>query len=147
MKNAELMALCSDLPNLRVRRDIAQDAVTTALSNLRELEMQIEQAGRVTDVIDGICLHVDKDSDGCWFKAQTLEPTECAGVLTAYLYEMAHSKPYWAVRINEIGQLNRCVHNLERWFGGNVIGLGQTMSYAEAKALALRWLLGNGQLP
>jgi hypothetical protein len=147
MNNAELLALHANIGQLVARRDAVQETVERTLSDLRDFNKQIEQARRVTDVIYGVCLHIEKDSEGRWFKAQTLVETDRAGILTIYLYEMAHSKPYWAVRINEIGDLNRCVHNYERWFGGNVIGLGQTMCYEEANAVALRWLLGNGALP
>jgi hypothetical protein len=146
MTNLELMALYYDIPTLIAGRDEAQEAVTKALSDLREFNDKIEQAYRVTDVVDGVCLRIDVRDDGRWCDARTLVESEQAGILTIHLYEMANNKPYWAVRINEIGTKNRCVHNYERWFGGKVIGLGGTMSYEEAEAVARQWLLGDGKL-
>jgi hypothetical protein len=137
MNNAELLALHANIGQLVARRDAVQETVERTLSDLRDFNKQIEQARRVTDVIYGVCLHIEKDSEGRWFKAQTLVETDRAGILTIYLYEMAHSKPYWAVRINEIGDLNRCVHNYERWFGGNVIGSDHVLRGSKRSSITL----------
>ena len=60
---------------------------------------------------------------------------------TALLYRLRNeAAEAWAVRINEIGPKNCCCHNLERWFGGQVVGLGKRLPYSAARQIAEAWV-------
>lgn len=98
------------------------------------LTRRIKEGARVTDVVGGVCLRIERSDDGRWHEAYTLSSALGVPVNKARLYQMARTK-YWAVCVNSTKR------SLHRWPSGTVLGLDKGLTYEQAEAIARRWLL------
>ena len=134
--NEKLLELHSQRDALKARQCLLQETIRRAQSELGHIEKQLNDALLVTDVLDGIAIAVNGEDDGRWLDMRTLAAGEGVTTRTVHLYQRVNTE-YWAARVNA-----DC-DGRTRFTGGHVLGLGQTWTQEQAKAIAERWLKGD----
>ena len=137
--NDELLSMYQSRDGLKAERDTVADQVSCLQKRLRTLDARIAAVRQVTDVVNNVCLRVDKDVDGRWQDAQTVADGAGVKERQVHLYQNVRNG-HWVIRVNEVSDWQSSGYSRERWTGGHCVGLDAQFSYAQAETLAKRWL-------
>jgi hypothetical protein len=134
--NAELLNEYKQRTQLKADRKALAAEVSRVTRQLEALDDRLANISNVTHVLKGVCLDVWKYDSGHWKDAKTAADRK-QGPLRVHLYERVNTN-FWALTLNEGYAFEARFHG-----GGKTIGLRHSWTYAQALAIAKRWLLGD----
>lgn len=114
-------------------RDL-EKVIKDAQKKLAKVNEQLDLADQVDDVINGV--PVSFRGEKTFFDMDTVANSTKKPRRSIHAYRHVQ-RGCWCVRVNEDGLYQ------QRFYGGRVLGLGESWTYDEAKEIAKKWITGD----